>query len=157
MAVKPLKELLKEADTFSRSLGLNKVASSQAAPDEISRLAEELLGANDLAVHDDGLEKTAMALNRAEALLQIQTLRKLATFRERALKDGHTEEQVNEAVEKIAAKKLHENLAILTAVDGIAIPVGKDKNSLEKKKVPAREVGQAPLEVNLTRSLGYGT
>lgn len=157
MAVRPLKELLKDAEEFTRSLGLNKTASSQpaAVTDDVSNFAQALMDAESVNAKDEGFEKTAKALNRAEALLQIQTLQKLAAFRNRALKAGYTEAQVSEAVEKIAAKKVHENLKVLTAVDGVSMP-GADKNSLEKKKVPAKEVGQAPKDKDLTTTLGYG-
>lgn len=156
MAVKPLKDLLKEADVLSQSLGLNKTASSQAAPaDDISKLAQELMQAEGINNEGSSFEKTAMALNRAEALLQIQTFQKIAAFRAQAKKAGYSEEQIEEAVEKVAAKKLKDNLAVLTAVEGVVDP-GKDKNSLEKKKVPAHDVGQASKTKDLTSSLGYG-
>lgn len=156
MAVKPLAKLLKEADEFGQTTGQLKVASSQAAPaasSEIEKLALELISAGGVDQWDKGFEKTAMALNRAEALLQIQTFQKLAAFKEKALKEGFTEAQVEEAVEKIAARKLKENLKILTAVDGIADP-SPDKNSLVKKKVPAHELGQPSKD--LTTTMGYG-
>ena len=112
-----------------------------------------MMGASGVSQWDVGLEKTALALNRAEALLQIQTLQKLAAFRTKALKSGFTEAQVEEAVEKIAARKLKENLRVLTAVEGLVDPA-KDKNSLVKKKVPAHELGQ-PVK-DLTTTMGYG-
>jgi hypothetical protein len=156
MAVKPLKDLLKEADSFCRGLGITKSASPQAAvTDGVSDLVSDLLGAESVVADDGGFEKAAMSLNRAEALLQIQTLQKLATFKERALEDGHSEQQVNEAIDKIAAKKIRENLVTLTAIDGLSDP-SKDKNTLIKKKVPAQEIGQAPRDLELTRSLGHG-
>jgi hypothetical protein len=156
MAVKPLAKLLKEADEFDRKSSQTKLASSQAAAvkSDIEKLALELVGAAGVDQWDKGFEKTAMALNRAEALLQIRTLQKIAAFRTKALSEGFTEVQVEEAVEKIAAKKLKENLKVLTAVDGIADP-SPDKNSLVKKKVPARELGQPSAD--LTTTMGYGT
>jgi hypothetical protein len=154
MAVRPLKDLLKEADRFSTSL--SKVASaSPAEPDDIATLAERLMGAESVVESNAGYEKVAMAINRAEALLQIETLQKIAHFEEQALKAGFTQEQIDEAVEKIAAKRTRDNLAVLIAVDGGIIP-GKDKNTLVKKKVPAGEIGQASKEKNLTQSLGHG-
>lgn len=156
MAVKPLKDLLKEADEFSQTLGLNKTASSNAdtATDEVTNFAQTLISAEAVSVKDEGFEKTALAMNRAEALLQIQTLQKIAEFRQRAAKDGYSEEQINEAIDKIAAKKVKENLKILTAVDGVAYQ-GND-TSLEKKKILARQLGQALEDKSLTKSLGYG-
>lgn len=155
MAVKPLKDLLKEADQFSSSL--NKTASAApAGPDEIAAFAQSLMDVESVKQGDGGFEKVALAMNRAEALLQIETLQKIAEFEAQANKAGFTKEQIDEAVEKIAAKKMRDNLATLIAVDGGIIP-GRDKNSLVKKKVPAGEIGQAPNEVDPARSLGYGT
>lgn len=154
MAVKPLSELLKEAEAFSVSLS-KPSSSPQPAPDEVAVFAEGLMGAESINPDDRGLEKTAMAMNRAEALLQIQTLQKIAQFEERALKAGFTRDQVNEAVEKIAAKKIRDSLATLTAVEGVVIP-GENKNSLVKKKVPAGSIGQAPGQQDLAKTLGYG-
>lgn len=155
MAVKPLKELLKEADQFSTSL--NKTASAApAGPDEIALFAQTLMDAESVAAGDNGFEKVALAMNRAEATLQIETFQKLSAFEEHAIKAGFSKEQVDEAVEKIAAKKMRESLATLIATDSGIIP-GADKNTLVKKKVPAGEIGQAPLERDTTKSLGYGT
>jgi len=155
MAVKPLKDLLKEADEFSRTLGESKTASPKVAvSDEVAEFAQALLNADSISVRDEGFEKTALALNRAEALLQIQTLQKIAQFRKQAAAAGFSPEQIEEAINKIAAKKVHENLRILTAVDGIAYQ-GKD-TSLEKKKILAQQMGQAKDDKDLTKSLGYG-
>jgi hypothetical protein len=152
VAVRPLKELLKEAERFA--LGLNKQASvPQAAPDEILDLAKGLIEADEVSLLDSDFEKTAMALNRAEALLQIQTLQKLAQFEAKAIKAGYSNEQVNEVVEKISAAKLKDNLKTLTAIEGVVIP-GPDVNSLKKKKVPTEEVGQP--DKGPTKSMGYG-
>lgn len=153
MAVRPLKELLKEAEAFS-SKPSAAPSSAPAAPDEIALLTESLLGAESINLEDRGFEKVAQAMNRAEALLQVQALQKIAQFEARALQSGFTAEQVEEAVEKIAAEKLHANLPTLVAVEGGIIP-GGDKNSLEKKKVPAHKTGQG-LTRPLTRNLGYG-
>jgi hypothetical protein len=154
MAVKPLKDLLKEVDRFSASL--NKTASAApSGPDDITAFAERLIGTESVVSGNSGFEKMALAMNRAEALLQIETLQKIAKFEEYASKEGFSKEQIDEAVEKIAAKKTRDNLAVLMAVDGGIIP-GVDKNTLVKKKVPAGELGQAPREKDTTKSLGYG-
>lgn len=155
MAVKPLKDLLKEADQFSTSL-TKSASAAPVGPDEIATFADSLMGAESVTPGDRGFEKVALAMNRAEALLQIETLQKIASFEDRATKAGFSKEQVDEAVEKIAAKKMRDNLATLIAVEGGIIP-GRDKNSLVKKKVPAGEIGQAPNEVEPVKSLGYGT
>jgi hypothetical protein len=153
MGVRPLKDLLRDADKFSTSL--NKSASAEpAGPDDIFSFAESLMGASSVGGVDKGFEKMALAVNRAEAVLQIETFQKIAQFEEHARKAGFSEEQISEAVEKIAAKKVRDNLAVLMAVEGGIIP-GADKNSLVKKKVPASEVGQASQDKNLTQSLGY--
>jgi hypothetical protein len=153
MAVRPLKDLLKDADKFSSTL--NKSASAApAGPDELFSFAEALMDASSIGGVDKGFEKMALAVNRAEAILQIETFQKIAQFEEHARKAGFSEAQISEAVEKIAAKKVRDNLSVLMAVDGGIIP-GADKNSLVKKKVPAGEVGQAPNDKNLTQSLGY--
>jgi hypothetical protein len=159
MAVKPLKELLKEVDDFDRVHGQLKTASPKAASvtDDIASFADDLMGAKTIEINDAGFEKTAMAMNRAEALIQIKTLEKIAEFRTRAAKAGYTEQQIDEAVEKIAAKKLKENLGVLTATNSIVTPMGKDKNSLEMKKRPAKEIAQGLENKDLTTTMGYGT
>src|SRR5579863_7676546 len=111
MNVRPLKDLLKEADAFSTSL--SKTAS--AAPtgsDEIAAFAESLMDVESVKPGDGGFEKVALAMNRAEAILQIETFQKIAEFEAQANKAGFSKEQVDEAVEKIAAKKMRESLAI---------------------------------------------
>lgn len=153
MQVMPLKDLLKKADQFSTSL-TKSASAAPAGPDEIASFAESLIGAESVGGSDRGFEKVAMAMNRAEALLQIETLQKIAQFEEHARKAGFTEEQINEAVEKIAARKVRDNLTALMAVEGGIIP-GADKNSLVKKKVPASEIGQNSRDKVLTKSLGY--
>lgn len=155
MAVRPLKDLLKEADQFSTSLS-KSASAAPAGPDEIASFADSLMGAESVTPGDGGFEKVAMAMNRAEALLQIETLQKIATFEDQASKAGFSKEQVDEAVEKIAAKKMRDNLGTLMAVEGGIIP-GGDKNSLVKKKVPADKIGQTPNEVEPAKTLGYGT
>jgi hypothetical protein len=154
MAVKPLKDLLKEADQFSTSLS-KSASAAPAGSDDIASFAESLMGAESITPGDGGFEKVALAMNRAEALLQIETLQKIAAFEDHANKAGFSKEQVDEAVEKIAAKKLRDNLSVLMAVEGGVMP-GPNKNSLVKKKVPAGDIGQAPHEVQPIKSLGYG-
>lgn len=153
MAVKPLATLLKEAEEFGQEYGQTKTASSRAAAADSSvmDLANELLNADNVEELDSTLEKTALAMNRANALAQIQTLQKLAQFRNKALSEGFSNEQVEEAVEKIAAKKLKENLKVLTAVSG-ATSQGHDY-SLERTHAPANELGQ-PAK-GLTTTVGY--
>lgn len=137
---------------------MSKTASLKAVPasDDVTDFAQSLISAESVSAQDPDFEKTAMELNRAEALLQIKTLQKLAAFRTKALKDGHSEEQVNEAIEKISAKKTRDNLVTLLATETLADP-GKDKNSLVKKKIPAHEIGQSPATLDTTKSLGNGT
>jgi tellurite resistance protein len=124
MKVKPLSQLLAEADRFIKPDRLAKTAS-QAAPlhDEVTELADQLMTAEAVAAPaaseiDPGVEKLAMAMNRAEAALQVATLKKIAQFEQRALAEGFTQNQIDEVVENIAAKHLAETLPSIASNGG---------------------------------------
>lgn len=137
--VKPLKDLLAEAD---RILGQTKEASA-AVSDEVSSLADTLLFANTLeeqfvqeeisAQTDEEFEKVAKAVNKIAAEIEWDVLTKADQFEEAALAQGYTQEQVAEAMSKIAASKIKQHLDSMAS--GAGSLHGKDDNSLETKKV----------------------
>jgi hypothetical protein len=161
MAIKPLDQLLKEADRFLvPDEGISKSASAAAyANDGVVDLAEKLLSAGALesvaADKQEEFEKVAEALNRAEARVEIDMLKKIAAFETKAQSQGYSQEQVNEAVNKIASQHLKKSLPILVGLEASGVSKGEGKNSLEKKKVPAESIGQTSRQVDLTRSLRY--
>lgn len=165
MSVKPLKQLFAEADSFIGE-SHSKTASSAAFPsDSVSELAEQLINAGAVekvagtsteAKPDASYEKIAMAVNRAEALKQIEQFEKYAQFFEKAEAAGYSEAQISEAVEKLAAKELKTKLPALTALSANHVSGGEGKNSLDPKKVNAKDIGQGKIDKSVTNNSGYG-
>lgn len=155
--VKPLKDLIAEADRF---LGQTKTAAP-AASDEVSLMADTLSFATQLEERIVGqvqteptnaeFEKVAKAINKLAARAELEVMAQTDQFRSAALNQGYTEEQVSEALSKIAAKKVKQNLSTLAALG--SLPVGMvDENSLEKQ--PVKAAGEEKRRLPLTRSLG---
>lgn len=153
--LKPLKDLIAEADRY---LGQTKVAAS-AVSDEVSSLADTLTFATqieeqfamDQTASSEEFEKVAKALNKIAAAAEIEVMTQSAQFEKTALEHGYTSDQINEALTKVAAQKIHKNLANLTAI-GMLSPSKEDLNSLTpKKKVKA--IGEEKRVVPLTKAL----
>jgi hypothetical protein len=113
--MKPLKNLLDKADELILGNGLSKEASSQT-DDSVSALVTLLSGADtslDVAPGDTStdLEKLAKSLNRLHAFEEISELVKLDNFEVRALQEGFTSHQIDEAMSKIAANKIYKALS----------------------------------------------
>lgn len=167
MSVKPLKQLFAEADAFIGE-SQSKTASSAAFPnDGVADFAEQLINAGALEKvagsastetipADANYEKLAMAVNRAETLKQIEQLNKYAHFCERAASEGFTAEQISESIEKMAAQEMKTQLPALTAMGMALVSKGEGKNSLDAKKVPAKDIGQGKIQKSVTEGSGYG-
>jgi hypothetical protein len=156
--VKPLKELIAQADRY---LGETKLASAARVPDEVSSLADTLAFASqieeglNIAETQGGLsdlEARAVEMNKIAAQIELDVYAQVAQFGIDALASGYTEEQVEEALSKIAAKKLHKHLGTLSAMSGLGLG-GEDKNSL-KPSHSSKAVGGEKISVPLTKSLG---
>lgn len=161
MAVKPLKDLMAEAD---RILGQTKIASPLNISDEVSSLADTLSFATAIeekftpqdsltAEFDPEFEKVAKAVNKASALAEWEVLSNTDRFEEAAMAQGYTEEQIGEALSKIAAAKVKKNLDALVALS-VKPMQGENKNSLETKKV--KSTGSDKHSLPLTHSLKGG-
>lgn len=157
--MKPLKELLQQADSY---LGTTKVASPVVVSDEVSSLANTLAFAERLEQQftadtdyasvsaDEELEKVAKQINKIAAQAEIEVLATSEAFREKALGEGYTEDQIDEALSKIAAQRIKKNLGALTAIG--VLPVGfSDVNSLNSKQ-PVKAVGEEKRRLPLTHS-----
>ena len=144
--MKPLKELLQQADKF---LGQTKTASAVVS-DEVSSLANSLQDASGVQAENE-FEKTAKAMNKIAAQAELEVMVQCDQFEKAALADGYTKEQINEVLQKVAAKKLHKNLGLLAAVGGLA-PGEADLNNMKTVKV--KEIGEEKRRFPATQSLG---
>ena len=153
---KPLKDLLAQADKF---MDLHKQASA-APSDEVSSLANTLQFASGLEEQflpvtndsvDADFEKVARVINMVAAKAELEVMIQSEQFEKAALAEGYTSEQVVEALQKVAAKKVHKHLATLAAIGGLA-PGKEDLNDLKTVKKP--EVGEEKRRFAATQSLG---
>lgn len=155
--VKPLQALLEEAD---RILGQTKTAAPAVA-DEVSSLADTLSFATQLEEQIVGgahaeptnieFEKVAKVINKLAAQIELDVILKAEQFRTAAVAQGYTEEQVEEALSKVAAAKVKKNLSTLAAIG--ALPPGMvDENSLEKQ--PVKAAGGEKKRLPVTHGLG---
>ena len=62
------------------------------------------------------IEKFAEAVNVLDAAAEIESIKKLEAFREKAVSEGHPEEQIGEAIHKIAAANLKKSMPLLVAL-----------------------------------------
>jgi len=151
--LKPLKDLIAEADKY---LGVTKVAAPSAS-DEVSSLADTLAFATQIEEQFQTpevqtsveFEKVAKALNKIAASAELDAMVKSEQFENAALEHGYTNDQIKEALEKVAAKKLHKNLSNLTAL-GILSPGKNDLNARNSKKSEA--VGEEKRVVPFTHA-----
>lgn len=156
MATKSLKQLLDRADAFiahgSSGSGLAKEAASNQ--DDVSALVELLLSADTISSEpqttqsQEEFEKTALSLNRLQAASEIADLVKVAHFCKLASQEGFAEEQIQEAVMKIAASRLLKNLPALTSMGVIS-------NLEDKNALPVKQKSSKAPEKDLVESQGY--
>lgn len=156
--VKPLKDLIAQADRY---LGQTKTAAPARVSDEVSSLADTLAFAAQI---EEGIaprqeqpkfseqDLQAIQMNKIAAKIELDAIARAAHFESAALSSGYTEEQVQEALSKVAAKKLHKHLGTLAAISGLQVGE-KDKNSLQPDQ-RKKAVGGEKASVPLTRSLG---
>jgi len=170
MSVKPLKQLFAEADALiGKSSQHSKVAAAAFPSDEVANLAEALISAGALEKVaeaesvmpnqvDSDFEKIAIALNRAEAASQLEYLEKLSQFENQAKDSGYSDDQIEEAIEKIAAKEVKHNLSILTALSAdVPSPANEDKNCSKANKVNTKGKEQGKIDKSVTENAGYGS
>lgn len=144
--VKPLAELLKQADE------LIKIGSSATIPSNDSStvlsVADKLIG------DDSSLDKVAEAICRLQVASVLETDIRVAGFEKKAREEGFSLEQIEEALSKVAAEKLHKNVASLVALG--CSPLGEDKNKRSEK--PNKKAYSKMLgDYDLTKNMGYGT
>lgn len=154
MTRKPLPELLKQIDSV---LGIEKKASAVVS-DEVFALADVLSSAESIQGSTNSpefadFEKVAIALNRVVAANQIREMQKLSSFTKKAKAEGYSEEQVEEAIQKVASTHLKKNIGLLSAIGAAGLHT-EDKNTLEKRPVKAGSSGEASRRLPLTRSAG---
>lgn len=156
MAVRPLNDLMKQADKI---LGNTKTASAVKS-DGVSSLADTLAfatgienqyGLNGMSAEQRDFEKVAKAMNKVAAQAEIEALKSIEQFTKAASEQGYTPEQISEVLDKEAAKKIKKNLAVLVAMSDSA-PAGVDKNTLNKIFVP--ELGGEKLRTPDTQGFG---
>jgi hypothetical protein len=163
--VKPIKALLEAADALiGHSADAREKVASESHSD-IDQLADRLLGATDAVdvsnkpAQPEGsfteVEKTAMALNRIQCASYLDAMSKVAAFEKKAKSEGYTQEQIDEALSKTAAKSKLLSLPQFTAVTEMAKKAPSDLNMPKKvpqdKNVLSKRLGRIPL----TKSLGY--
>jgi len=154
---KPLKDLMAEADKF---LGQTKTASAPLS-DEVSSLADTLsfasqieqqfAGSSVTVLANSEFEKVAKAINKVAARIELDVMFQSSQFEKAAMGQGYSREQVNEALSKIAAQKVHKHLSTLATIGGLA-PGKEDLNSL--KPVHEKAIGEEKRRMPATHSLG---
>lgn len=160
--MRPLKELLAQADAL---IGASAPASSlekSAASSEAESLAVLLSGATESVTLGQGqsdsvaateIEKAAMAMSRVHTAVCIDAMTKVSQFEEKARKAGYDESQIQEALSKTAAKKMVDNLPLLVAVTEAPAGTSPDRNVLPVKPTKKSSLDRGRLM--LTRNLGY--
>lgn len=140
--VKPLSELLAQADALTK-VGASAVAGTPSVDSQVDAVVQALEGATQLPAGD--YEKVAEAFNRQYVASEIELYQRFQQFEKRALAEGYSPEQVEEALSKVAAKKTIENLPLLVSMGLVKVP--KD---FEKNRLPAQ-----PRREDYTKRLGH--
>lgn len=159
-AVKPLSELLKQADEFTK-VASPSVASRPAETAPVDAMASLLLSATEPVELDKvaseqpaeaEFEKLAEAFCRLHVAAVLDDASRVAAFEKKAAAEGYTPEQIDEALSKVAAEKTVKNLPLLTALSAAIGTGGKDVNALAPKKQGfSRMLGN----YDLTKNVGY--
>ena len=163
MRVKSLQTLLDQADQFCKGPALSKTASAQET--EVSALASLLAGAetsvtineDSVATKQSEIDKIAESLNRVQTASEIDVVLQLSDFEKKARAEGFSDEQIGEAMSKIAAEKIAKNIPLLVAM-GFVPMGGEDKNKLPiKPNKDTKDKSQAQMlgGLNLSKSMGY--
>lgn len=151
MRVKSLQQLLDEADRF---LGAEATANAPQVKTAESLLAEELENASaitGLPSGDVGFEEDLIRLNKELAKIELESLCKVAGFIDSATSKGFSTEEIDEALEKVAAGETHKNLRELVALSMSTLQ-GEDVNS--KRPTKKRHLGEEARRRPVTDSAG---
>lgn len=163
MAIRSLQTLMDEADRLIASTRGDVVkVAAVAGLDDVVGVAQALINAgaiesgNDSGVvktasESSGFDKLALALNRSLAAVEIESMEKIAKFCGSAQNNGYTDQQITEAVQKIAAASVKKNLATLVALEASAT-VGTGITQKVKKPVSTDQ----GCDVDLTNNMGRG-
>ena len=134
--VTPLATLLKTADEMIVG-GHSKKASASLDP-FVEKLAAALEGATESVqinsvelMSTAELDKIAQAINVLDTAEEIETYKGLQTFEEKARGEGFSENDISEAMQKIAAVKLKNRMPLMVALslNGQDLPKAKDLTS----------------------------
>lgn len=134
--VTPLATLLKDADEMIAG-GHSKTASAPLDP-FVEKLAAALEGATESVQVDSAalmgtaeLDKIAYAINVLDTAEEIETHKSLQSFEKKARSDGHSENDISEAMQKIAAVKLKKRMPLMVALslNSQELPKAKDLTS----------------------------
>ena len=128
----PLASLIKAADELIE--GGNKQESVSTDP-FVEKLAAALEGATESVGVEPGgntsqadIEKIAEALNVIDAASGIEAAKSIDAFIGKARGEGYSDEQIDSALNKVAAAKLHQSMPLLVA---LGIGTGKRPNAKE--------------------------
>lgn len=162
-SVRPLKQLLEQADAFSKSASaaapvaskptdaidqLIALMDSADAPVEIEKIAEGE------QMSEVQLEKAAEAFNRLQVAAALDNQARYALFEKKAQEAGYSDEQIEDALSKIAAEKVVKNLPMMLATMGM-VNSHADKNMQDFKKPKGKGYTQMLGDLDLTKSMGY--
>jgi hypothetical protein len=151
--IRPLKDLLLEADKFlSNDSSLSKTAGPvEGYSSEITSLVDSCLSASEVILTGavraapkesfSDYEKLAMAVNRVHAHAFAEELQKTAQFAERAESAGYVDYQIDEALSKVAAKKIKDMLPILVGLEATPLPQtsAESKPKVVSKQLPNKD------------------
>lgn len=126
--VASLASLLKTADELIAG-GSEKIAAKQES--SIEKIAEALEAVSEpVEVRAPSqpetvdMDKLAEAINVLDTAAEIEMFKRMETFEEKAKSEGYTEEQIGEAMSKVAAARLKKSLPVMVAL-GFGLPKGK--------------------------------
>lgn len=149
--VKSLKQLLDAADSLIKESSAPASLSKEAS-DEVSDVVNTILHSDTLLTEptDSDLDRIVEAYNRSQAQSEIQEIEKLARFCELAEQNGYVDEQIQEAVVKIASSRMVKTVPALASLGFMSF--GEDVNKLPvQSKTKEREQDRK----SLVESQGY--
>lgn len=154
-----LEKLLSEADSIieKRASVEPQLEQSVEVDAEIAKLANYLMAGEEAtqspenAVEETLFEKAAHAIAIVETISNIEQIKKLADFEKRALEAGHSQQDVDAYIDKLAANipnKYLAGLASLGAAGAVGMHAGKKKgyNKALKDVNSALEAYESPSE-----------
>lgn len=155
-----LKKLYETADSFLESADRSSLSKEASASkdDKLIKLAEELLSAEggvEVAPNkvEFDMDKVAEALNIIDAAADIDSIIKAEAFEKRAKEEGYSDEQIADALNKVAAARVKKNLPIMIAL-GLGGFTGEDKNNMIFEKGRVQKYSKQP-QLNNAGTQGY--